>query len=56
MLNLSNIKMIPQYCSYGSAGVPAMPATISMSEIRHNMTANMAAIAKLSFNFNYNYS
>ena len=30
MLNLSNIKMIPQYCSYGSAGVPAMPATISM--------------------------
>ena len=45
MLNLSNIKMIPQYFSYGSAGVPAMPATISTSEISHDMTANRAAIA-----------
>ena len=23
--------MVPQYCSYGSAGVPAVPATIFMS-------------------------
>ena len=24
--------MAPQYCSYGSAGMPAVPATIFMSE------------------------
>ena len=23
--------MVPQFCSYGSAGVPAVPATIFMS-------------------------
>ena len=32
VLNLSDIKMVPQYCSNGSAGVPAVPATIFMSE------------------------
>ena len=32
MLNSSDIKMVPQYCSYGSAGVPAVYATIFMSE------------------------
>ena len=31
LLNSSDIKMVPQYCSYGSAGVPAVPATIFMS-------------------------
>ena len=31
LLNSSDIKMVPQYCSYGSAGMPAMPATIFMS-------------------------
>ena len=30
-LNSSDIKMVPQYCYHGSAGVPAVPATISMS-------------------------
>ena len=29
--NSSDIKMVPQYCSFGSAGVPAVPATIFMS-------------------------
>ena len=32
LLNSSDIKMVPQYCSYGSTGVPAVPATIFMSE------------------------
>ena len=31
LLNSSDINMVPQYCSYGSAGVPAVPATILMS-------------------------
>ena len=31
LLNSSDIKMVPQYCSYGSAGVPAVPATIFLS-------------------------
>ena len=31
LVNSSDIKMVPQNCSYGSAGVPAVPATISMS-------------------------
>ena len=31
LLNSSDIKMVPQYWSYGSAGVPAVPATIFMS-------------------------
>ena len=31
LLNSSDIKMVPQYCSYGSTGVPAVPATIFMS-------------------------
>ena len=31
LLSSSDIKMVPQYCSYGSAGVPAVPATIFMS-------------------------
>ena len=30
-LNSSDIKMVPQYFSYGSAGVPAVPATFYMS-------------------------
>ena len=30
-LKSSVIKMVPQYCSYGFAGVPAVPATIFMS-------------------------
>ena len=29
--NLSDNKMVPQYCSYGSAGMPAVPVTIFMS-------------------------
>ena len=32
LLNSSDIKMVPQCCSYGSTGVPAVPATIFMSE------------------------
>ena len=36
LVNLSDIKVVPQYCSYGSAGVPAVPATISMSAIGLN--------------------
>ena len=31
LLNSSDIKMVPQYCSYGSKDVPAVPATIFMS-------------------------
>ena len=32
LINSSDIKVVTQYCSYGSAGVPAVPATISMSD------------------------
>ena len=32
-LSSLNMKILPQHCSYGSAGVPAVPATISISEI-----------------------
>ena len=31
LLNSLDIKMVPQHCSYGSAGVPAVPVTIFMS-------------------------
>ena len=37
LLNSSDNKKIPQYCSYGSAGVPAVPATIFMSDC-YNLT------------------
>ena len=30
LLNSSDNKMVPQYCSYGSAGVPLVPTTIFM--------------------------
>ena len=33
LLNSSDIKMVPQYCSDGSAGVPAVHATIFMSAL-----------------------
>ena len=29
--NSSDLMMVPQYCSFGSAGMPAVPATIFMS-------------------------
>ena len=32
LLNLSDIQNVPQYCSYGSAGVPVVPTIIFMSE------------------------
>ena len=35
LLNSSDIKMVPQYGSFGSAGVPAVPATIFMSVESH---------------------
>ena len=31
LLNSSDIKMVPQYCSYGSPGMPVVPETIFMS-------------------------
>ena len=31
LLNSSDIKMVPQCCSYGSTGMPALPAPIAMS-------------------------
>ena len=36
LLNSSDIKTVPQYCSYSSAGVHALPATISMSAYLKN--------------------
>ena len=34
LLNSSDIKMVPQYFSYGSAGMPVVPVTISMFAAR----------------------
>ena len=41
--------MVPQYCSYGSAGAPAVPATIFMSEPKLNHNPTQPNITKVGF-------
>ena len=41
LFNSSDIKMVPQYGSYGSAGVPAVPATIFISVEHQSKTLNL---------------
>ena len=46
LLNYSEIKMVPQYCFYSSAGVPAIPATIFMSVLNLRLVNTIGLILK----------
>ena len=48
LLNSSDIKMVPQYCFYGSAGMPAVPATIFMSDYGVDTAQNFIMFEKHS--------